>query len=304
MTSRDEPTNLKQIQRWMQAVIMHPHGAEAGVQAPRSRQVMNVSVDAVEQIICRSVAQSSVERLQVYANAYYARLLEVLASEYPALAHALGPELFQEFAWGYVQECPSESYTLHDFGRRFPEYLSRTRPERATESAEPDWADFLTDLALLERTYSEVFDGPGVEGQLLLDREALSRIESQHWPDVRLVPVPCLKLLHLRFPAHEYVTAVRRRETPEIPHPAPVWLVVTRRDFVVRRVAVSDVEFAALAVLVSGGTIVESLSAGHARWGGDVEQLAAEVQRWFREWSAAGYFLGLDEEEAAFTGTR
>lgn len=290
MKSSVNPTELARIQQWMQSVIMHPDGVEAGIESPATRTLIDVASDQVEDVICRSSAQTSIERLHVYANAYYARLLEVLDSEFPALVHALGDELFQDFAFGYLQQYPSHSYTLADLSARFPEYLAHTRPPRESVDAEPDWADFLVDLATLEQTYSEVFDGPGVEGQQLLKTDDLREIAPDQWPSVRLVPVPCLKLLSLRFSVHEYATAVRRKENPSFSALSPTSLVVTRRDYVVRRVTVDEAEFAALSVLVGGGSIADSLEAAESRWGGNFDQLASTVQRWFRDWSAAGYF--------------
>lgn len=303
MTTRVTPTELERIQRWMQAVIIHPEGVEAGIESSESRSVIDVAVDHVENVIRRSTAQTSIERLRVYANAYYARLLEVLESEFPALVHALGEDLFQEFAFGYLQQYPSQSYTLSDLSAKFPEYLAQTRPDRETAVAEPDWADFLVDLAILERTYSEVFDGRGVERQQLLNKDELGQIALDRWPSVRLVSVPCLKLVHLRFPVHEYATAVRRQEHPELPAPSPTWLVVTRRDYIVRRIAVDETEFVALAALVGGGSIADALEAAQKRWPGDFDQLANEVQRWFRDWSAAGYFQGIVDAAPAHHAT-
>lgn len=288
-----DPTELERVQRWMQSVIMHPDGVVAGIASPAARTEIDIAPGEVETVICPSQKLTSIERLHVYANAYYARLLEVLAAEFPAVAEAVGDEVFQGFAFGYLQQHPSLSYTLADLGTHFAEYLARTRPPRESDGVEPDWADFLVDLAQVERLYSEVFDGPGVEGECLLQAADLHGITPAAWLTARLIPVPCLRLVRLRFPIHEYITAVRRKEHLEIPDPLPTWLVITRREFVVRRVAVNEPEFGALSVLVQGGSIAESLAAAEALWTGHEEGLADEVRRWFRDWSAAGYFLSI-----------
>ena len=70
-------------------------------------------------MIERSSHQTSVERLEIYAGAYYARLLECLRAEYPIMAEAMGTELFDEFAVEYLQRYPSHSYTLNDLGGQF-----------------------------------------------------------------------------------------------------------------------------------------------------------------------------------------
>ncbi len=290
---RIDHTELARIQRWMQSVITHPAGVPAGLAAPTTREVMDVMPDELENVICSSATQTSIERLDVYAHAYFARLLEVLAAEYPATVYAVGEELFRKLAFGYLQHYPSQSYTLADLGSNFAAYLAQTRPPRDACETEPDWADFLVDLAKLERVYSEVFDGPGVEGQRLLRAEDLREITPGDWLGVRLAVVPCLKLIELRFPVHDYITGNRQQACPDIPPPSPTWLVVTRRDFVVRRAAVSSTEFLTLAVLVGGGTIADSLELAESHWPGEFADLAGEVQKWFRDWSAAGYFRAL-----------
>jgi len=145
--------------------------------------------------------------------------------EFPVLKHALGEEVFDAFAVGYLQQYPSRSYTLFQLGANFPRYLAETRPE-ASEGADlpVDWPDFLIDLATLELTFNEVFDGPGVEGEDLLDAERLRAMSPERLLEARLVGVPCLRLLVLRYPVHKYFTAVRRHEDPSPPGPAETYL--------------------------------------------------------------------------------
>src|SRR6266481_4478552 len=106
------------------------------------------------------------------------------------LKRTLGEEAFDGFAFCYLQEFPSRSYTLNELGRHFPHYLQETRPVKEGEELEAlaadspdghpshseDWPDFLIDLAQLERAIYDVFDGPGVEGQPLLRADELLNI--------------------------------------------------------------------------------------------------------------------------------
>src|SRR5262249_13083383 len=151
---------------------------------------------------------------------YFARLLDCLREEYSVLAAALGSELFDAFAVAYLQAHPSQSYTLGHLGTKFPEFLEETRP-RAAEPADQAaaWPEFMIDLARLERTVNEVFDGPGAEGESLLDAGRLQQISPEHWPDARLICVPCLRLVKLKYPVNDYFTAIRRGDAPAIPAP-------------------------------------------------------------------------------------
>ena len=136
---------LDKLQLWMQTVITHPGGVAAGINSSAARQYVDVAANDVERIVSRSRALTSIERLEVYGNAYYARLVECMAAEFPATQHAVGEEAFGGFVLDYLQQFPSTSYTLGDLGAAFPGYLGSSRPPR--ESDGPDWADFLVDLA-------------------------------------------------------------------------------------------------------------------------------------------------------------
>ena len=161
-------------------------GIVSGIETDEAQRQVHVSPEDIEQVITRSRQCTSLERLQIYGNAYYARLIECLQDEFPALRHALGDETFDAFALAYLQDCPSRSYTLSKLGTEFPRFLRETRP--LDIPPESNWPEFLVDLATLERTYSEDFDAPGPERLTLLRSEDLLAIPSERWPDARLKP--------------------------------------------------------------------------------------------------------------------
>ena len=285
--------NLPLLQRWMQAVIQHPGGVMAGMMQPAAQAALKIDDGALSQVIEPSSKQTSAQRLQVYADAYFARLLEVLTHEYPALHHALGAELFAGFALGYLQAYPSTSYTLGMLGARFPEYLATTRPARST--VDPDWTDFLIDCARLERLYAEVFDGPGPERSAGPVMENLSDLTPQELAASSLQFAPSVHVIALQFPVQEYISAVRRGDSPEIPAAAPTWIVVTRRDYRVRRVPISEAESALLTELQRGTSVGAAL-----QMLGTLPKIsfdAADIERWFRNWTAAGYIRGVQSAQ-------
>lgn len=295
MIKDQNPCNLDQIQQWMQTVIMHPDGIVAGMASERARDQIDIDPDQIEKIVRRSHRQTSTERMQIYANAYYARLVECLREEFPALAHTLGEETFDGFAFHYLQEHPSQSYTLAHLGKNFPRYLTETRPEDLeTPSSGPTWVDFLIDVATVERLYSEVFDGPGVEGKPILLQEDLAKIPTEVWPEARLVPVPCLQLVALQYPVHDYISAVRHHEEATIPEASPTFLVVTRREYIVRRTAVSRLEYDLLQALVDGESVGAAIERVASAPDGDIETLETDLPQWFQTWASAGYFQAIE----------
>jgi hypothetical protein len=298
MTSqRHELRQLAQIQRWLQAVITHPDGVEAALSSSEARAEIDVPPDRIEEVVEPSTRRTSIERLEVYANAYYARLLECLHDEFPALLHAAGEEVFDGLAFGYLQSYPSQSYTLSELSRQFAQYLEETRPRDEDEpSGEASWPDFMIDLVRLERCYSEIFDGPGAERLTLLRGEDLRDLAPDDWASARLICVPCLRLLSLRYPVHEYATAVREKQDPDLPDPELTWLAVSRINYVVRRWTLTRVQFELLEALIAGQTVgsaIERAAKLAVESGESVDQLAESLRDWFAEWSAAGFFLAI-----------
>ncbi|HVR12109.1 MAG TPA: DNA-binding domain-containing protein, partial [Thermoanaerobaculia bacterium] len=220
---------LDVVQQWFQAVVTHPAGVAAGAASEAAQGLVRLDRGALERLVRRSSRLTAEQRLGIYANAYYARLLECLRDGFPVLTQVLGAEAFDSFAFDYLQRYPSRSYTLNRLAESFPRFLDETRPDRppagespdaaaaphhppragnlphagraATAVPPPTWPDFLIDLATLELAIAEVFDGPGAEGEPLLAPADLLALEAGgRFAAARLAPVPCLRLLRFRYP--------------------------------------------------------------------------------------------------------
>lgn len=288
--------SLERIERWMQAVITHPAGVLAGAASEEARRAIDVPPEQLESVVTRSRQLDSRQRLDIYAGAYWARLLECMRDEFPTMVAMLGEEAFNGLAVGYLQACPSQSYTLAQLSARFPQYLADSRPPRQSGPAEadqPDWADLLIDLARLERAINEVFDAPGAEALGPLDEARMRAIPAERWPETRLVPAPGMRLLEFRFPANDCFTAVREGRAPGMPAPKPTWLVLWRRDYVVRRQALSAVQYALLAAINEGRCVADAIAAAADTAQIEPDELADSLFRWFADWTAAGLFCDL-----------
>ncbi len=288
--------SLDVVQQWFQTVVTHPGGIEGGVDSEEAQRLIHLKRGDLEAVIRRSRNLTASERIGIYANAYYARLLECLGECFPMLKQAVGEEVFTGFAFEYLQHYPSRSYTLDRLGENFPRFLEETRPgpeDGGPPPGEVGWPDFLIDLATLEWTLAKVFDGPGTEGQTLLTSEALQAFPADRFAEARLIPVPCLRLLASRYPVNAWFTAARRAEEGEeipIPDPAPEYTAITRRDFVVRRYSLTLPQYTLLTALQSGTTVAEALAATAAVTDLDDDALAAELRSWFRLFTAEGFF--------------
>ncbi|HVI89986.1 MAG TPA: DNA-binding domain-containing protein, partial [Dongiaceae bacterium] len=106
---------LDSLQRWMIEALIAPDGVDAGTIAATLLPGPKLSASAC---------------LAIYQRSYILRLRKCLEEQFPASYHALGATLFADFANEYLRACPSDSYTLHELGRRFPEWLEDNRPDR------------------------------------------------------------------------------------------------------------------------------------------------------------------------------
>ena len=209
----ETPKDLQKLQGWLQTAIATPwltNPAELELVVKNSEGQLNQA-----------------ERLNIYTRSYQGRLVQCMESEYPSLRLALGEELFNDFAKGYLMQYPSQSYTLTNLGKKFPQYLQETRPDEEAGS----WPDFMIELATLERLFSEVYHGEGMEH--LGDSEATKTEEillekGTHW-------------MHCHFPIDEFFISARKHlkdekhsEAPEFPAPEPISLLIFRRQYVVQ----------------------------------------------------------------------
>jgi hypothetical protein len=304
------PQSTEQLQRWMQTVITHYGGVAAGVDSEEARAAIAVHSGELESVILPSQSQSSLERLAVYGNAYYVRLLHCLRDLFPACRQAVGDEAFDEFAYGYLQSYPPRGYTLGTLANHFVEFLEESRSEYFGESAGGEattdeasaadvesWSRFVVELARLEFTVDEVFDGPGIEDVPPSIYDELLAVPPDQWPAIRLLPAPCLRVLAFEFPANAYFTAFRRGHSPELPAPQRSYVAVTRQDYVVRRYDLDAAQHALLAAIVSGATIGDAIGATAAETG-DVEALLPYVSKWFSRWARAQFFVRLEISSA------
>ena len=254
-------SDLSDTQRWMQSAIVGPNPAHSAAD-----------------VILPSSQMTGEERLAIYQRAYLARLVECLRAEFPMVCRALGQELFDEFAAAYLATHPSTSYTLADLGREFADYLAATHPRDETSAA---WPEVLVDLATLEGITNEVFNGPGIEHDPQLDIGALA---PETWDSRALSLAPCVRLLELRYPVHDYYRNLRTSADTPPPAAARTLLVVSRLDYSVRHHVASEPQFALLSALARGENLGDAIAAASNHFE-SVDELAARLHGWF-EWLA------------------
>ena len=124
--------------------------------------------------------------LNVYRHAYAARLLEVLATDYPKLKALAGEAMFDQLGRAYIAAHPSRSFSARWFGGELPGFLAATSPF----SEQPA----LAAMATFEWALATAFDAADAPAEPLA---ALAAVPPTAWPGMRLHPHPTLVRIDL-----------------------------------------------------------------------------------------------------------
>lgn len=254
---------LQAVQRWFAGVVMHPPGVRAalrvcGDSAPRAAALQKPSVG------------TTTARLQVYGEAYFARLVEVVAGDYPALRAAAGERRFAAWARRYLVRCPSRHPNLNQLGARFPRHVRTVERADAVTAA----------LARIELAVTKAFDAPSREP---LPASALADVPPSRWQRLRLDVHPSVQLLRVpaaaadRYVAWGAGVAAPRRA-------GHVHLCVLRVGEQVQRFELPAAAAKVLRRLQRGERFGRALAGVPAN---------APVDAWFARWRADGVFVAL-----------
>lgn len=265
MTNRAH--TLKEIQAWMQDMLVQAGAVDTAAETPLH--------------IAPSATLAPRARLAIYQRAYYARLIQCMEGQYKALCHALGKDLFDDFAREYLRTFPSENPTLAVLGERFPDYLENTRPDAQEAEKEP-WVDFMIDLARFEWQLYHCFDAPGHEGKPYASDLAVDA-------DLRLQP--CCFFGEYRFPVSRYYHRVALGEDPDIPDAERHYTVILRKDYRTSIFALTAPQYGCLKQMQQGHSIEKALLHTAKALHLSVTALQETWPTWRPGWIESGFFI-------------
>jgi hypothetical protein len=263
-------SRLAELQERFYALVTAPEGVGKTLAAA------GLDATAAEALVKGDDRLGAVDRLDVYANMYFFRLLEVLADAYPKVAAALGETAFHNLITGYLEACRPRHPSIAMAGDRLPEFLAGH-----PYGAEKPW---LVPLARLDRAYAEVFDGPDGETLTLDDVRALPPEQVATLP---LKLIPCHRLLLHPIAVDPLWRALEEGEDGE-PGEGPEVLLVWRQDIAVYHRAVEGDEGELLA-LAAEGTSLQRLCDHVAA--PSTEEAAQQVFHLLARWLSDGLVL-------------
>jgi len=234
---------------------------------------------------------TSFERLQLYNQMYWYRLLEAIRDDAPGLRAVLGEAVFERLAKAYLADCPSQSFTLRNLSSRLAGYI------RAHPRLTAPHTGLAIEVARFEWAQTVAFDEAA---RPVLAAEALAAAPPSR---LRLGLQPYITLLELRHPIDTFVISVKRRDVlraeasnaPESPaarrqlrvrrpRPGRVWVAVHRHHNRLFYKRLEPAAFGILQALAEGRPLSQAIAAG----GPAIKP--AQIQAWFKSWMALGWF--------------
>jgi len=252
----------------MSWVITDPRGVEDALAdgAPAGRDVLGLVVERPP--------RSRVERLDVYAEAYFARLLECLEEDFPALKRVLGDNLFGELAAAYLEAHPSKSYTAADLGAKLAEFL-------VSYELSAD-LPYLPELARLEWAVVTAFFARELPP---LDTSRLQRLTTDDWPRLRLKLDPSATLVRSAWNIDD-MRGDTAQPAAEADRRLLVWREGEGHSIRVRVERLEEAPFVALERMRAGDSLGEVCDALEARL--DVDAELPPLMDWFKGWVERG----------------
>lgn len=266
-------SELKLIEGLLYRLITAPSGVAEGLEHETA-----LGPGGLAEVVVGDERLGAEQRVDIYANMYFYRLLDVLKEDFPATLKLLGADNFHNLVTGYLLEHPPTHFSIIGAGRHLADFL-RDHPLR-------NEFPFAADLARLERALIEVFHA---RDAVALSAETMRAIAPADWAALRMRLHPAAQLLELEW----NVAATVRRLIGDAGLPAPmpaactvlVWRDHNRVDY---REA-DSIERAALTSLVDGATFAE-LCASIAS-SVDSENPAVEINSRFDSWLRSGILV-------------
>jgi hypothetical protein len=224
---------LKDLQNLLYRLITAPSGVAEGLGAEHALPAggLGALVDGDERL-------SAEARVDVYADMYFYRLLEVLKEDYPATLAVLGEANFHNLITAYLIEHRPSEPSVRGAGKFLANFL-RGHPLRAE-------APFVADLAMLERAITDVFCAADA---YLLEAAEMNALQPELWGAVKMRRIPASAVLRAQWRVAEVVRAVEEKRGWKSPGRERNRILVSRRNSRVFFREIGSNEAAALAIL-------------------------------------------------------
>lgn len=276
------------MQRAISGALMKPLTVDEGMQSS--------SAGVAERFIKPNDRLTSFERLQIYNQQYWWRLLSAFGEDFSGLRAVLGEGKFEQLATAYLERHGSTSWTLRNLGAQLAAFLEANPQLTHPRSA------LALDVARLEWARVLAFDEPA---RKVIEPAKLARTPADR---LRLGLQPYIVLLELSHPVDELMSKLKRTEFSAVSNAVgasdhhkrsqltvrrsrkPVYLAVHRLENSVYFKRHDREAHALLLALHTGATLGAACETAFAGTTDAPEKCAGKIRDWFSRWAEFGWF--------------
>lgn len=191
--------SLKQLQQSFQAYVLQD-----------DQTILSNVIDSTQ--------ISAQSRMDIYRDAYYLRLIEILAMDYPMLKDWLKEPTFKKIAREYIEVFPSHNFSVRVFGQHLSKFLAQSNSE-----------SMLAELAAFEWKLAEVLDAADGPTMAIED---MAKIPPDAWGSMQLFLHPSLQVTSFFSNAAEIWKALNEnKKKPKIIYSTePMFHMFWRKD--------------------------------------------------------------------------
>jgi hypothetical protein len=182
---------LEQIQELLHRLITAPSGVADALSHDATAK------EQLEKVVAGDERLSSTERVDVYANMYFYRILDALKEDFPATVAVIGPENFHNLITDFLIAFPPTEPSIFFAGRNLAEFCQTHRLRKT-------WP-FLADLVVVERALIEVFHAPDSPP---LTAASLRELDPERWSALELRTIGAMQLVACGFNVVPLIRAV------------------------------------------------------------------------------------------------
>jgi hypothetical protein len=239
----------------------------------------NLVPGGLSALVAGDVRLGSADRVNIYADMYFYRLLRAIKENFPATVATLGNIKFHNLITEYLVEYPPGHHSITEASR----HLARFAEDTPLAAEFP----FLADLIRLERATIEAFLGPDAEP---LSCEELRVTPATEWPSLRFGLHPTVQLLDCCWRVSEFQRAVDEGKPVTTPVEESNTIIVWRNE-TVRCRPLEKAECNALAAVCSGEPFTRACGSIE---NDNREMTPAELSEMLFRWVAKGVVVKID----------